>query len=84
MRWGFLFEMVGIKGLSFHRNKIKETVTERLPLLEKVFCYLWGVAKTIECIGGLQVLLYTNASKSLPKHFFILKILLCKTESGVF
>ena len=47
MLWGFLFEMVGIKGLSFHRSKIKETVNVRLPLLEKVFCYLWGVAKTI-------------------------------------
>ena len=29
------------------RQKIKETVNVRLPLLEKVFCYLWGVAKTI-------------------------------------
>ena len=28
-------------------KKVKETVTERLSLLEKVFCYLWGVAKTI-------------------------------------
>ena len=47
MLWGFFIRTVGIKGLSFHRNKIKETVNVRLPLLEKVFCYLWGVAKTI-------------------------------------
>ena len=44
---GLFFRMVGIKGLSFHRSKIKETVNVRLPLLEKVFCYLWGVDKTI-------------------------------------
>ena len=42
---GLFFRMVGIKGLSFHRSKIKETVNARLPLLEKVFCYLWGVRK---------------------------------------
>jgi hypothetical protein len=45
---------------------------------------LMGCSQNYIMYWGLQVLLYTNASKSLPKHFFILKILLCKTESGVF
>ena len=44
---GLFYSDGRIKGLSLHRSKIKETVNARLPLLEKVFCYLWGVAKTI-------------------------------------
>ena len=40
-------------------GKSKRACRGRHALLEKVFCYLWGVAKNYIMYWGLQVLLYS-------------------------
>ena len=70
-----IFKLSKRPGSRINTGKSKRACRGRQALLEKVFCYLWGVAKNYIMYWGVtSIIILKRVKKCSQKYYFLKKV----------